>query len=78
MHFDLKQLSRVAVAFVLATVFALPQNLLAETAAHLVSPADLQQAAVQGLQPCGSKIVEQVRQFFSSEKAQTGIATPRI
>ncbi len=28
MHFDLRQSSRVAVAFVLAAVFALPQNLV--------------------------------------------------
>ena len=47
MHFDLKQLSRVATAFVLAAVFALPQNLVAETASHVVSPSELQQAAVQ-------------------------------
>ena len=32
MHFDIKQLSRVATAFLMAAVFALPQNLLAEGA----------------------------------------------
>jgi hypothetical protein len=69
MHFDLKQLSRVATAFVLAAVFALPQNLLAESAAHLVSPSDLQQAAVQA-STVRQQNVEQVRQFFSSEKAE--------
>ena len=47
MPFDLKKSSRVAVAFVLASVFALPQNLLAETASHLVSPSELQQAVVK-------------------------------
>ena len=49
MHFDLKQLSRVAPAFLLAMIFVLPQNLLTEGAAHVVSPADLRRAAVQGL-----------------------------
>ena len=47
MRFDLRQSFRVAVAFVLAAVFALPQNLVAETAQHLVSPSELQQAAVK-------------------------------
>ena len=51
MHFDLKQLSRVATAFLLAMVFALPQNLVAEGAAHVVSPSDLQRAAVQARVP---------------------------
>ena len=73
MHFDMKQLSRVATAFVLAAVFALPQNLLAEGAAHVVSPSDLQRAAVQA-STVRQQNVEQVRQFFSSEKAETGIA----
>jgi hypothetical protein len=69
MHLDMKQLSRVATAFVLAAVFALPQNLLAENAAHVVSPSDLQQAAVQA-STVRQQNVEQVRQFFSSEKAE--------
>ena len=69
MHFDMKQLSRVATAFVLAAVFALPQNLLAEGAAHVVSPSDLQHAAVQASE-VHQQNVEQVRRFFSSEKAE--------
>ena len=47
MHFDLRQSSRVAVAFVLAAVFALPQNLVAEAATHVVSPSELQKAVVK-------------------------------
>ena len=69
MHFDMKQLSRVATAFVLAAVFAVPQNLLAEGAAHVVNPYDLQHAAVQA-SAVRQQNVEQVRQFFSSEKAE--------
>ena len=69
MHFDMKQLSRVATAFVLAAVFALPQNLLAEGAAHVVSPSDLQHAALQA-STVRQQNVEQVRQFFSSGKAE--------
>jgi hypothetical protein len=72
MHFDAKQLSRVATAFVLASVFALPQSLVAEGAAHIVSPSDLQQAAVRA-STVRQQNVEQVRQFFSSEKAQKAL-----
>jgi hypothetical protein len=70
MHFDMKQVSRVATAFVLSAVFA--QNLLAEGAAHVVSPSDLQQAAVQA-STVRQQNVEQVRQFFSSEKANKAL-----
>ena len=72
MHFDVKQLSRVATAFVLAAVFALPQSLVAEGAAHVVSPSDLQQAAVRA-STVRQQNVEQVRQFFSSEKARKAL-----
>ncbi len=72
MHFDLRQSSRVAVAFVLAAVFALPQNLLAEAASHVVSPSELQQAAVKA-STVRQQNVEQVQQFFSSEKAQQAL-----
>ncbi len=77
MHFDMKQLSRVATAFVLAAVFALPQNLLAEGAAHVVSPSDLQQAAVQA-STVRQHNVEQVRQFFSSEKAEKALRSAHM
>ena len=72
MHFDMKQVSRVATAFVLSAVFTLPHNLLAEGAAHVVSPSDLQQAAVQA-STVRQQNVEQVRQFFSSEKANKAL-----
>jgi hypothetical protein len=77
MHFDKKHLSRVATAFILAAVFALPQNLLAEGAAHLVSPSDLQQAAVQA-STVRQQNVEQVRQFFSSEKAEKALRSAHM
>jgi hypothetical protein len=77
MHFDLKQLSRVATAFLLAMIFVLPQSLLAEGAAHLVSPADLQRAAVQA-SSLRQHNVEQVRQFFSSEKAETALRSAHM
>jgi hypothetical protein len=77
MHFDMKQLARVVTAFILAAVFALPQNLLAEATAHVVSPSDLQQAAAQA-SAVRQQHVEQVRQFFSSEKANTALRSAHI
>ena len=77
MHFDMKQLSRVATVFVLAAVFALSQNLVAEGATHVVSPSDLQQAAVQA-STVRQQNVEQVRQFFSSEKADKALRSAHV
>jgi len=77
MHFDIKQLSRVATAFLMAAVFALPQNLLAEGAAHLVSPSDLQQAVVQA-STVRQQNVEKVREFFTSERADKALRSAHI
>ena len=77
MHFDLRQSSRVAIAFVLAAVFALPQNLLAEAATHVVSPPELQQAAVKA-STARQQNLDQVQQFFSAEKAQSALKSARV
>lgn len=77
MRFDMKQVHRVATAFVLAAVFALPQNLLAEGATHVVSPSDMQQAAVQ-VSTVRQQNMEQVRQFFSSEKADKALRSAHM
>lgn len=77
MHFDIRQLSRIATALVLAAVFALPQNLLAEDASHVVSPSDLQQAAVQA-SSVRQQNVEKVREFFSSEKADKALRSAHM
>ena len=77
MNFDVKQLSRVATAFALTAVFAFPQNLVAEGAAHVVSPSDSQQAAVQA-SAVRQQNVEQVRQFFSSERAQKALRSAHM
>jgi hypothetical protein len=77
MHFDMKQLSRVATAVALAAVFALPQNILAEGAAHVVSSSVLRQAAVQA-STVRQQNVEQLRQFFSSEKAEKALRSAHV
>jgi hypothetical protein len=77
MNLGTTQLSRVATAFILAAVFALPQNLLAEGNVHVVSPSDLQQAAVQA-STVRQQNVEQVRQFFSSQKAEKALRSAHM
>lgn len=77
MSFNLKQASRVVVTLVLAAVFALPQNLLAETAGHLVSPSELQQAAVKA-SAARQKNRDQVQQFFASEQAQSALKSAHM
>jgi hypothetical protein len=77
MHFDLRQTFRVAMAFVLAAVFALPQNLVAETAGHLVSPSDLQQAVVKASSE-RQQNRDEVQQFLSSEQAQKALKSAHM
>ena len=77
MRFDLRQSSRVAVAFLLAAVFALPQNLVAQAVTHVVSPSELQQAAVKA-STARQQNRDEVQQFFASEKAQSALKSAHI
>jgi hypothetical protein len=77
MHFDIEQVSRVAAALVLAAFPVLPQNLLAEGATHLVSPSELQKAAVNA-SALRQQNVKQVREFFSSEKAEKALGSAHM
>ena len=77
MSFDVKQASRVVVACVLASVFALPQNLVAETTSHLVSPSELQQAAVKA-SIARQQNRDAVQQFFASEQAQKALQSAHM
>jgi hypothetical protein len=77
MHFDLRQTFRVTMAFVLAATFALPQNLVAETASHLVSPSDLQQAVVKASTE-RQQNRDEVQQFLSSEQAQKALKSAHM
>ena len=75
MHFDLKQAARAVTACLLATIFAFPGNLLAQT--HVVSPADLQKEAVSATQ-VRQHNMEQVQQFLSSEPAQKALRAAHL
>ena len=70
MHFDLKQSARIVTACILVTIFAVPPSLLAQT--HVVSPADLQKEALTATQ-ARQQNLQEVKQFFSSEKAQKAL-----
>jgi len=77
MHFDLRQSSRVAVAFVLAAVFALPPNLVAQAATHVVSPSELEQAAVKA-STARQRNLDQATQLFSSARAQQALKSAHM
>ena len=76
MHFDLKQSFRLAVAVVLAAIFALPLNLVAE-ATHVVSSSELRQAVIRA-STTRQHNLDEVQQFFSSEKAQTALKSAHM
>jgi hypothetical protein len=69
MHFAWKQSARVVTAVVLATIFAVPQILLAQASNHVVSPSDLHQATVTAAQARQQNLAK-LREFFSSAQAQ--------
>jgi hypothetical protein len=77
MHSAWKQSARVVTAVVLATIFAVPQSLLAQATNHLVSPSDLHQAAIAATQARQQNIA-QVQKFFSSAPAQQAMRSARI
>lgn len=58
---------RLATACGLTLLFAVPQNLVAQT--HVVSPADLQKAAVAATQ-ARQRNIETIRQFLSTPAAE--------
>lgn len=68
MHLDLKQAARFATACVLTTIFAVPQSLMAQATTHVVTPSELQQAAVVASQ-ARQQNLETVREFVSSDRA---------
>jgi hypothetical protein len=78
MQFDCRKCARAVLACALATMFAVPPTVLAQTAAsHVVSPAELQRAAMAASQ-ARQRNVEQVRQFLSSEQAQNAMRSAHM
>ena len=71
----LRQSVRVAAAGTLAVVMLIPQNLLAEN--HIVSPSDLQKAAVASTRARESNL-ETLRQFVSTPAAKKALKAAHI
>jgi hypothetical protein len=72
MHLDVKQFARAMMACVLVTIFAIPQNLCAQAAEHVVTSAELRKAAVDASQ-ARQQNLETLRAFFSSETARRAL-----
>jgi hypothetical protein len=72
MQFDLKQFVRMVMACVLAVIFAVPQNLLAQATEHVVGAAELRQSAVAASQ-ARQQNLQAVKEFVSSAKAQQAL-----
>ena len=78
MQVECKQCARVLTAVVLATFFAVPQNLLAQTAAaHVVSQSEMQRAVLNASQ-ARQQNVERVQAFLSSEMAAKAMQSARV
>jgi ABC-type multidrug transport system fused ATPase/permease subunit len=77
MHVDLKKCARAVTAAVLVGIFAVPQSLMAQAAAHVVTPAELQKAAVDASRARQHNL-ESLRSFFSSDKAQQALNTAHL
>jgi hypothetical protein len=72
MHCDPKQFLRAVTASVLVWIFAIPQNLYAQAAEHVVSPAELRKAAVDASR-VRQQNLDTLKEFFSSERARQAL-----
>lgn len=72
MHFEFKQCVRALTACILATIFTIPQNLLAQAVEHVVSSSELQKTAVEASR-VRQQNLETLKEFFSSERAQRAL-----
>ena len=75
MHCLLRQLVRTAAAGTLAVIMLVPQNMLAEN--HVVSPSDLQKAAVMSTQT-RERNLETMREFVSTPAAEKALQAAHI
>jgi hypothetical protein len=69
--------ARSFVGAALLIVFLIPQNAVAQAAQHVVSPTDLQKAAVDASQ-ARQKNLETLNNFLSSDKAKEALESANI
>ena len=77
MHSDLKQSARSLATVALMALFAIPNNVMAQAANHLVSPSDLAKASVDASQQRQQNL-DTLNQFFSSPQAQKALQSARM
>lgn len=77
MHSNFRQSGRIVTAIILAALFAIPQNLVAEASLHVTSPSDLRNAAIQAGQ-MRQQNLETVRTFLTSEQARKALGAAHI
>lgn len=77
MRTALSQFVRSLVSVVVLSAFAVPQSLFAQSSQHLVSPTDLQQAAVNASQ-VRQQNIESLNNFFSSDQAQKALESAHM
>jgi hypothetical protein len=77
MRFDLKQTVRVVVACGLATIFAVPQSLMAQATAHVVSPSEMQKEMLASARARQHNL-ETVRNFLSSAQALKAMKSAHV
>ena len=77
MHSDRFRVVRALTASALVATFAIPQSLVAEATDHLVSPSDLQSAAV-GASTLRAQNLATLKSFLSSDKARHALQTAHM
>jgi hypothetical protein len=77
MRMPVLRFARSFLGAVLIVVFLVPQNVVAQAAQHVVSPTDLEKAAVVASQ-AREKNLETLNQFLSSDKAQEALQASNI
>jgi len=68
---------RSLASVVVLSALAIPQGLAAQSSQHLVSPTDLQQAAVNASQ-ARQQNIETLNNFFSSDQAQKALESAHM
>jgi hypothetical protein len=76
-HHSSLNLIRSMAAGTLVVIFAIPQGLFAQEPDHLVTPTDLQRAAVDASQK-RQQNRETLKQFFSSANAQQALKSAKM
>jgi hypothetical protein len=77
MHSAVKKLARSLMAVALVTIFAIPKDVLAQAAEHVVSPSDLANAAVDATQQ-RQQNMDALNHFFDSAKAQQALESAHM